>query len=159
MANICPSSPHSFPTHRQILQVIIYQQEKCKAKNKNLEFLARKEDIGSIGITEEQWKDKNQQDIVMPGYEVYRKDRLGHRAGGVAQGLYYWPSGQETDIECKILNEIKESTKSNMAVIMGDFSYLQLVKYHSGTSLREIVSQIITLNYCFFGQLVLEHTH
>lgn len=69
----------------------IYQCEKCKGKKiGDLEFLAKKEDLDMLAITEEFWNDKNQWDSVIPGYKLNRKDRLGHRARGLAPGLYYW---------------------------------------------------------------------
>lgn len=59
-----------------------------KEKIGDLKFLAKKEDLDIVTITEECWNDKNQYENVIPGNKLNRKDRLGHRAGGAVLGLY-----------------------------------------------------------------------
>lgn len=57
-----------------------------------------------------------------------------------------------------MLKEIKESTKPNEAVIMGDFNYLQLVKCHSGIEHKgSNFSSLCVI--AFLERLVLEHAN
>ena len=56
------------------------------------------------------------------------------------------------------MKEIKESTKPNEVVIMGDFNYLQLVKCHSGTERKGSNFSLLRVN-AFLEHVVPGHTN
>ncbi|CAM5127487.1 unnamed protein product [Eretmochelys imbricata] len=85
----------------KFLKCLYTNARSLNNKMGELECPMLKEDIDIIGITETWWSEDNQWDTVIPGYKIYRKDRTGRAAGGVA--LYVKENVESNEI--KILNE------------------------------------------------------